>query len=209
MLRKSLTVAGFAVVLLGVLSGCNGSSDPVSSTLGGGFSGSELAAVALESDLRTESVINEELDSMPASFAPQGLTQDVTFNRTRSCPAGGRIEVSGTIHRSYDPDTTVMEADISGSRTRTDCTFGFGPMTLTVNGSSQWEVHRRRVGGEPDGPQTGRFSGSLTLTRSDGTERTCDFDYTILRDPATDTREINGTMCGSHIGHKVPWNHRD
>ena len=201
MLRRPLMTVSLAVLVLVGVSGCSDSPDPVSSSSAGSFSGSELASVALESDLRTEEVINQQID--------QALNDTVTFNRTKSCPAGGYIEVSGTIIRTYDLDTTIMEADIMGSRVRSDCTFGSGPMTLTVNGASQWEIHRRRVGGEPDGLQTGRFSGMITITRSDGTERSCDFDYTIVRDPDAGTREINGTMCGAHIGHRVPWNGRD
>ena len=107
MLRRPLMTVSLAVLVLVGVSGCSDSPDPVSSSSAGSFSGSELASVALESDLRTEEVINQQID--------QALNDTVTFNRTKSCPAGGYIEVSGTIIRTYDLDTTIMEADITGS----------------------------------------------------------------------------------------------
>ena len=109
------------------------------------------------------------------------MIDERTFSRTRSCPGGGELAVEGTLVRTFDPATGVMEAQASGSRTRTDCVFSHGPMTITVNGVAQWDKFRRRVDGLPDGLQTSHYFGSSTAVRSDGTERSCEFDFTVLR----------------------------
>ena len=118
------------------------------------------------------------------------------------------MSVEGRIVRSFDPDTGVMEAESSGSRTRTDCTFTHGAMSVTINGVAQWEKTRRRVDGFPDGLQTSHYYGSSNAVRSDGNERSCEFDFTVVRDPETQTRTVDGTFCGGRIRHGMGWHPR-
>lgn len=196
-----------SLAAVGLLSGCG---DGASNVLGG--DGADLSAdmeqVALESDLITEELLSAELDGMAAP-APGGGgvsgTDERTFNRTRSCPAGGELSVSGTILRTFDAESGVMEAQSSGNRTRTDCAFVRNDLTITVNGSSEWEHFRRRVDGQPDGPQTSHYVGSWTAVRSDGEERSCTFEYSVVRDPDSRTRTVEGTMCGKRMHRGVGW----
>jgi len=201
-----------ALAALGTMAGC---SDDLADPLGGAgeASTSELSDLALQSDRLTEEIVSAELDTMGATSAastPSGggagvQTEERTFSRTRSCPGGGEMIVEGTILRTFDPATGVMEAESFGSRTRTDCTFFHGETSVTVNGIAQWEKFRRRVDGLPDGLQTSHYFGSSSAVRSDGRERSCEFDFTVIRDPETHTRTIDGTICGHRMRHGVTW----
>jgi hypothetical protein len=215
MWRKTMGLGAVLTVLV-LVPGC---SDELSDSLGnngGDASATELADLALQSDLLTEELVSAELDAMNVDMAAtteggagddgaEIVTDERTFSRTRSCPGGGVLAVEGTLLRTFDPATGVMEAESAGSRTRTDCTFSHGPMSITVNGIAEWEKFRRRVNGLPDGLQTSHYYGSSTAVRSDGTERSCEFDFTVIRDPETHTRTVDGTMCGGRIRHGVSW----
>jgi hypothetical protein len=205
------------VVLLlaaaGILAGCD--SDP-GGPLGLGNGDPEveqMADLALESDRITAEMLGAEIDGMGAMVTdksgtgdPSGLIIDErTFRRTRPCPLGGQITVEGRIVREFDRVTRVMEIESTGSRTRTDCGFPQGELTVTVNSLDAFEESRRRVAGVPDGPQTGHYYGSTELMRSDGAEYFCEYDYTIVRDPDTQTRTIEGTICGHRARKGVPW----
>ena len=220
MLRNSMTVLAM-LAALALVAGCSGSQDIVGGGGSGGgaddgdVSASQMAEVALDSDLVTEEVLNAELDVMAAVSAStterEGgsgtIVQDVTFSRTRSCPLGGQVSLQGSIHRTFNRDTGVMEAESSGSRTRTDCMFPRDEGTITVNGASQWDAFRRRVFGQPDGPQTTHYSGSWMAVRSDGEERSCSFDIMIVRDPGSHTRTLDGMICGVEVHRTVTWSH--
>ena len=218
MLRNSTIVLALALALTLVV-GCNGADDIVSGGGGSGDSGttlaSQMADVALQSDLVTEQILNSEFTAMglvASSTTGEGggsgtVTQDITFSRSRSCPLGGDVSVQGTIHRTWNEETRVMEAEASGSRTRNECTFARDELTITVNGSASWDASRRRVDGVPDGLQTTHYYGSWHAARSDGEERSCDFEITIVRDPSTQTRTVDGTICGTEVHRSVTWSH--
>jgi hypothetical protein len=155
-----------------------------------------------------DEMLNQELNVMPAVADGRGvITTDVSFSRSRPCPAGGTVAVAGELHRTLDLDTGVMEATSSGSRTRTDCAFVRHELTITVNGSAEWESSRRRVHGIPDGPQTSSYSGSFHAVRSDGAERSCSFSIEVVREPGEHRRTVRGTMCGTEFSRTVSWRH--
>jgi hypothetical protein len=205
-----------ALVLVGLLTGCG--SDPADPLgIGNGDPAVEqMADVALESDLLTAEMLSLEADSASAAMAataddggPSGLViEERTFRRTQPCPLGGQITVEGSMTREFDRATRVMEIESNGSRTRTDCAFPQGEMVVTVNSLDAFEEHRRRLAGQPDGLQTSRYYGSIDLVRSDGEEHFCEYDYTIVRDPETQTRTIEGTICGGRVRKGVPWRPR-
>jgi len=199
MLRNPLILA-LTVVALGFLSGCD-EAVPIASP--STDLDSEMQEVALETDELTETVVGLELAAM--GVAVEG-TEEKTFSRTRSCPGGGEFMAEGRIVRTWDPATGVMEAEISGSRSRTDCVFPRGDMTITVNGVSEWEKFRRRLNGIPDGLQTSHYSGSWNAVRSDGEERSCTFDFTVVRDPETHTLTLDGTLCSRGMRRVLNWN---
>lgn len=200
------------LTLLSILAGCSDGTvgrSPVT----GDLSASEMADVAMESDTITENMLGAELDAtgmVAASTTGEGETtgtetRDVTFSRTRSCPGGGQVQVEGSLHVTLDRETRTVEAEASGSRTRTDCVFHRAEHTVKVNAFSQWDAFRRRVEGSPDGPQTTHYSGSWMVVRDDGEERSCEFDITIVRDPASRTRTLDGVICGTTVHRSVTW----
>ena len=205
-----------SLALVGVLSGCGSDpGDPLG--IGNGDPAVEqMADVALESDLMTAEMLGAEIDLMGATAGatadeggPSGVViEERTFRRTQPCPLGGQMTVEGRIVREFDRATRVMEIEASGSRTRTDCAFPQGEMVVTANSLDAFEESRRRVEGQPDGPQTSHYYGSIDIERSDGEEHFCEYDYTIVRDPETHTRTIDGTICGGRARKGVPWQPR-
>ena len=208
----------FVLAAVALAAGCSDSrnrSDPLD--VGDDVSAGEMAAVALESDLMSEQLFGTELDaadpgvsaSADAAGTSGTATREITFSRSRSCRGGGTFEVEGRIRLTFDRETGVMEAEGSGTRTRTDCTFARESHTYTVNGSARWEIFRRRVHGVPDGPQTSHWYGSFGVVRSDGAERFCEFDITVVRDPEARTRTLEGTICGTTVTRTVTWTRGD
>jgi len=203
-MARTWVILVLTLVTLGTLSACS-EADPLTNSTDD--LSSAMVEVALESDRMTEEIVLAELDAMgQTSRAATAIVVERSFSRTRTCPAGGELTVEGSIVRSFDSDTGVMEAQISGSRTRTDCAFVHGDSTITVNGGSMWEKFRRRIDGIPDGLQISSYSGSWVAVSSSGQERSCAFDYTVVRDPATHTRTVEGTMCQNRLHRRMGWN---
>lgn len=199
--------------LVGVLSGC-GNDPGIPLGVGSGDPAVEqMADLALESDRLTAEMLSAEIDSMGTTASatadedgPSGVViEERTFRRTGPCPLGGQMTVEGQLVREFDRATRVTVIEATGSRTRTDCAFPRGEMTVTVNSLDAFEKNRRRVEGQPDGLQTSRYYGSIDATQSDGEEHFCEYDYTIVRDPETQTRTIDGTICGGRARKGVPW----
>lgn len=200
MVRNSMVLA-FTLVALTTLSGCD-EANPI--TIPSTDLSSEMAGLVLEADQMTEKIVATELSAM--GVAVTAVPEQRTFSGTRSCPGGGEIMVEGSIVRTSDPATGVVEAEISGTRMRIDCVFIRGDVTITVNGSAAWEKFRRRIDGIPDGLQTSHYFGSWTAVRSDGEERSCAFDYTVVRDPDTQTRTVEGMLCSRGMRRVTGWN---
>ncbi len=207
MARTTLILLTALLGLVVLTAGCDsGAADPV---LGAENDlETAMADVALESDRMTAELIGNELDALGTPSATDGsgtVTIEKSFSATRSCPGGGELSVEGMMLITFDAGTGVMEAEMSGSRMRTDCTFLGDGFTVTVNGSSMWEKFRRRVHGVPDGPQTSHYYGSWVAVSSEGEERSCEFDYTVVRDPDSHTLTIEGSICGKEISLIVSW----
>ncbi len=207
MARKSAILFSM-VIAAGVLSGCSESASVVNPA---DDLSAELQEAVLQSDQLTEAMVQAELRGMGVVTRSPGIgsgmvTNTITFSRTRTCPAGGELSVEGSIVRTADFSTGVMEAEMSGSRTATDCAFRIGERTITINGSSMWEKFRRRVDGKPDGPQTSHYSGSWVAVASTGEERSCSFDYSVVRDPETLTLTVEGTLCRNPLRRWLSWN---
>jgi hypothetical protein len=212
MLRKWMTLVAL-LALVGLIAGCSDDTvDPQTTEL----SSSELddlAAIALATDEMTVEEFNAELDAMEitrSSSAAGGeieepIVTERSFSRSRPCPGEGTFHVEGNIVRSYWPEAAVLEAEATGSRTRTDCVFPRGELTVTVNSNSNWDIFRRRVERRPDGPQASDYFGSFSFVRSDGQERSCEFEIHVVRDPETGTRTVEGTTCDTAFSRTVPW----
>lgn len=184
------------LVLAGLATSCQ-SAATTSSTPADSIS-SQMADSEMQSDGALGPSLDQQVDGATTST-------DTTFTRTYDCPAGGQIVWQGTEHRTYDPATRTVEAQFEGTRVTTDCARVRGSLTTVVNGSAQWDAFRRRVDGRPDGLQTSHQVGSWSAARSDGATKSCDFDLTIVRDPAAMTRTLQGTICGAIVHRVTSW----
>ncbi len=208
-MQRRWTISGAAFLAVACLVGCSDSSDPLtprSETLS-----ASVVEIALEADRMVDDVVSMEMDAMGGGVAaatdvPGVITDERSFSRSRTCPAGGTFEVEGSMTRTIDTEARTMELEGSGGSAATDCAFVRQDLTVTVNGSSEWDVFRRRVDGAPDGLQTSHHAGSWNVVRSDGEERSCSYSITVIRDPEAGTRTVEGTMCDTSFSRVVGWN---
>ena len=202
--KRSLCASTFALIALTAACEDDG-TQPLETEL----PVADLMEISLQVDDMLGSVLNTfhtaSSDDIPAPSMDLIVT-DVEFERTRTCPAGGQVAVSGTAHREFDTETRVRESEYAGTRTRTDCAFVRNEHTVTVNGSGDWTATRRRVEGAFDGPQVSTHSGSFEAVRSDGEARSCEFDVEVVRDPDAMTKTITGTICGEAVDRTKEWN---
>ncbi len=208
--RNRFPVVALAALAL-VAVGCS-DDGTVAPTAASGELSAQMAEITLEADLIMEALLGSHMVSPAVSASSSGVaaavvTEEFSFSRTRDCPAGGEMTVEGQMTRTWDSETHTMEGSFSGSRTMVDCAFHRGEYTITINGAATWEATRRRVNGRPDGPQTTHIAGEFHAVRSDGEEKTCSFEVTIVRDPDAMTREMTGNFCGDFFRRVVAWHH--
>lgn len=122
--------------------------------------------------------------------------------RARSCPAGGSLDIDGEVSFSFGGG--VLELSFEAVKSMDDCSFERGDDVLTVNGEVEISGSRRRVDGEPSGPQTTEVEGSLAVTRaSTGETRECEIDISSVFDPETGSREVTGSFCGHDVSERA------
>lgn len=210
-MKCSQTLAMVCLVALAGLVACDSANDPVGAQLPAGSMDGQMATVAVETDQMVDEMLTDELNRMPqpaTSAAVTGtvITDEITFSRTRSCPAGGELQVDGRLVRTFETDTRTMEATFTGTRSRTDCAFFRDQHVITVDGSARLDAFRRRVDGRPDGLQTASASGSWEAVRDDGETRACSFAVEVVRDPDNRTRTVSGFICGTEFTRTTTWN---
>ena len=206
-MRRRWTILGAALVAAGLLTGCSDSSSDLLNPRPEALSAS-VVEIALEADRMVDDAVGIEMDAMgvvSAATTSAVVTDERSFSRSRTCPAGGTFDVEGSMIRTIDTETRTMELEASGGSAATDCAFLRNDLTVTINGSSEWDAFRRRVGGAFDGPQTSHHAGSWTVVRSDGEERSCSYQITVVRDPEARTRTVEGTVCDTSFTRVVSW----
>ncbi len=204
-MRKVTKLIGAMTLVLTVAGGCEDSAGPSSD-----LDVEEVTLLALETDGLTGLMVDDLMVGLgiigldPSGVGPRQGSGP--FTRTRDCPAGGTITVSGTVERTANEG--VVEWNVEGNGTWANCARTRRELTLTINGQFEFESHRKHVNGAPEGPQTSSKSGSYTWTRSDGKSGTCEFSVTSTRDPEAGTRTVKGTVCGREIDRTVEWTRR-
>lgn len=173
------------------------------------LNGEDLGVVALDGDALSGGMVFTQLfgsTGSAAAAASDGHTRE--FSRSRDCPAGGSIEINGTVEYTQNGEGTV-EATITGTRDQVECTRTRGDVTLVIDGSGTFEAYRKRVNGEPVGNQTTSYSGTFDWTKTRGDEvRTGSCDYRLLsvRQPDAMKVKVTGTICGREIDRERDWN---
>ena len=123
----------------------------------------QVANALIEADGIVRSVVdNETRVATPAASGEGTIQIDITFNRTRSCPIGGELNVAGEMHASIDFGTQDA-GNVVRCHEDDDGLHAFEQdgQTVTVNANAALEAFRRSVEGYPDGLQT------VTLRRFD------------------------------------------
>jgi hypothetical protein len=170
----------------------------------------DAAAIALDTDAITGEIVFAQM-LLGGFSADDGIsiqsadTRD--FSRSRNCPAGGSVELDGTIDRTGERGN--FQFDVSATGTWIDCAHARRDVTRSVNGSFTFTAHRSIVDGQFDGPQTSHKAGSFAWSASNGNSGECTFDITATRYPDLNQRTVQGTICGRSIDRTVTWNRGD
>lgn len=200
MLRMRVMAVLLTVV---VAIGCGGGGGNVTAP----STGTDVLATDAMADLAmlTGQMSEGSLDSEVTQMERQDQNSK-EISETRSCPGGGEINIEGILTRTVNGNVT--DVDGVGTRVQTDCVFERDEGTVTVNGTADWESHHHRVDGEPTGPQTTHWEGTSTFRFDDGSERTCRVDITITRNPTSERRILEGTICGRTVHRSGSWSPR-
>ena len=210
-MRKSWKAATVAAIVA-ALAACDETGfAPVN-----GLDGEDAAQLALATDLVTGSLLSDQIGAAggaEASFAEAaapGRTRE--FHRERRCPAGGGITIDGTIEK-VDHGEGVVEFFIAGDGRQIDCAFQRRRFTLTLNGEFVLTAYRKRVNGEPVGPQTTTKVGWFDWVRTNAAGEVigsghCEYEITSVRNPDSGKREVTGHVCGRDVSRSVDWDRR-
>lgn len=130
-----------------------------------------------------------------ATFGPVG------FDRSRDCPDGGTVDVSGTVQGETDPEAGTATAHVEADVVHAGCGFPIRGTTVTVTGDPglDFVADLSVLDGQLDGPQTASLAGSFAWEAADGRSDTCEaaLDWTL--DPAARTLSLVGTICDVQI----------
>jgi hypothetical protein len=146
----------------------------------------------------------DELFASPdaAATASFDLRADAsTFERTRACPAGGNVTVTGTVERAIDRATQSGTLAVNAKRVENACAFQQrNGVTVTVTGQPSTSMAAKQTfeKGVP-GVLTQTQKGAFSWARSNGKSGTCTVDLALTFDPATRTVTVKGTFCGRSV----------
>ncbi|CAA9373415.1 MAG: hypothetical protein AVDCRST_MAG89-4793 [uncultured Gemmatimonadetes bacterium] len=124
-----------------------------------------------------------------------------TFERTRACPAGGNVTVTGTVERAIDRATQSGTLSVNAKRVENACAFQQrNGVTVTVTGQPSTSMAAKQIfeKGVP-GVLTQTQKGAFSWTRSNGKSGTCTVDLTSTFNHATRTATVKGTFCGRAV----------
>jgi hypothetical protein len=172
--------------------------------------GEDMGLVAVDGDALAGGIVFTQLFGAAGSGAAAASEEHTReFSRSRDCPAGGTIEINGTVEFTQNGEGTV-EATITGTRDQVNCTRTREDVTLVIDGSGTFEAYRKRVNGEPVGNQTTTYAGTFDWTKTRGDEvRTgsCEYSLESVRQPDAMKVKVTGTICGREIDRERDWKH--
>jgi hypothetical protein len=195
-----LTHRLLGLVCIVALAACSDDLGP-----GDGFDAEDAALIAVETDALTGAMILAQLDNFGIGSTNLGANSldEREFTRTRACPAGGSVTITGAAERTVTDG--VAEYTVQAEGVWDECARARGSRMLTIDGTFHLEAYRRRANGQFAGIQTATKSGEFTWTRGNGESGTCAFSVTTTRNPETHTRHVEGTVCGRSIEREVTW----
>ena len=140
-----------------------------------------------------------------AALAHDPVVWTYSFERSRSCHDGGTVTLAGSGTRTWDRDAKTYDVESSGTKTRDDCAFPRGDVTITLNGTGEWTHERHYLERAPTGTWITTIVGDFDWAKSTGTSGNCSYDLTVTIDTAENTRTLTGTYCGRDIDRTRTW----
>ena len=188
------------------LSGCESGTAP-----GPQLGDADADALSAEADAMLDGMLNELFGGFTggAAAAEGPALVDVvvtwSFERTRTCRAGGTATLAGEGTRERDDAAGTVDHVASGTKTRDACGFVRGDVTITVVGSGEWTHERHFLDRAPTGTWVTTWVGEFDWAKSTGQGGTCSHDLTKTIDTATNTVTLVGTHCGRDIDRSRTW----
>ncbi len=171
------------------------------------LSSSEAGFLAVEVDRTLDGILGEAFTiqapvSGPlATDAPPSAVPIITtfsFERTRTCPAGGQVVVSGSGQLIVDPDEATAEMSVAGSKLIEACARERNEIVYTMNGSAEWDAFWKRVDRELVAAEK-NVSGAFSISTSDDRVKECTFELHAVYDPTTNSVQVTGHFCDRTI----------
>ncbi len=180
-------------------------------TTGPGTSGPELSAgeaefLAVETNRMLDGILGDAFSTQApvsgpwASDAPSAvpITTTFSFERTRTCPAGGQVSVSGSGQLNVDRELGTAEMSVAGNKLIEACAREHNGIVFTMNGSAEWDAFWKRVEREFVAAET-NASGSFSISTSDGRLEECTFELHAVYDPTAGSVQLTGNFCDRSI----------
>ncbi len=176
-------------------------------TSGPSLSTSEAGFLAVEVDRTLDGILGDAFTIQapvsgalttdgPPSAVP--ITTTFSFERTRTCPAGGQLSVSGSGQLIVDPEEATAEMSVAGTKLIEACARERNEVVYTMSGSADWDAFWKRVDRELVAAEK-NVSGAFSISTSDGRFKECTFELHAVYDPATASVQLTGNFCDRTI----------
>jgi hypothetical protein len=198
-----LSALGLALLLAGC-GGSNGSSTPstsFSATASTQFASqvAGAAATGMMTSIGPSPSLSELEHANAITCTPTACAVNIPVSFTSVCPAGGTLQVSGTIEGSTNGSGTgTIDVQATINPNNWMCVSGF-----TINGDPNIMVSGQfsLVNGALAGNQSVGITGGFSFGSSPSD--VCTVNLTINFD-STGTGNITGTLCGNQINTSFP-----
>lgn len=212
-MRKQPVLGMAAAALLVFTAACDDSSTAPAAALDSG----EAEFLALQTDAILASIVTDyvagftdDLVSASEGVALTGAAEPIVttfdFVRTRPCAAGGQVVATGSGTHTHDREAKSRQTVASGTKSIENCARTRGDLTITMNGSGDFDFSRFKVEGQFSGLQTTNQEGSFTATTSDGRTEDCTYEISRVLDPDAGTITVTGQVCGNDVDRVMDWN---
>lgn len=198
MTRMDRRIAWVLPALMVVLAAC--SDDEPSAPGATELSADEVGFLAVDADRELDAVLGGLFSDQAGFSAPAEpgaavpIMETFEFERTRSCPAGGQVAVSGNGSIEVDREIGMGEMNVAGTKTIEACAHEHDGVVYTTNGSLEFDAHWLREDFELVEAEK-NLMGSLSVETSDDRMKECTIELHTVFDPETETVTVTGEVC--------------
>jgi hypothetical protein len=164
-----------------------------------------IAGEVLASGEMTTDVPEEANSQFAIGMVPRSISQDLQI--THPCPAGGQVALNWSADVNWDDETGDLTLDVEGSQEHLACAFTRENVTFTVHGDPDisLDAHLEIDDHQPVGEHTLNLRGGFRWHSSDDREGTCPISVEAITNWATQTRTIEGNICGHTVNETLQW----